>query len=869
MDTLRNIIYLTGADGVKRDKTRQISRIRHDANKHLYQIVFQNSDKVFYYKEQNVQIIRNILAKKTSGTVFEYLQEVAGLSEIVNDRSENILVKNYERLRFVNEESALSLYVDPREHKVRHFAATHPIFPFGCNNSQFKAVTNALENSLSIIQGPPGTGKTQTILNIIANLVISRKTVLVVSNNNSAIQNVYEKLASPKCEMGFLIASLGSVENILDFLSHQQSGYPLQIKDWITDADERKQREKLSSTFDSLKTLFDYQEREASIKQELAQLETEYRHFVRCAEPLPNVPHKRFAKSSSATVMNVWQQVQACLDRSPDLSWWVKFRLRFTHGIGPLRFWRLAPASVIRLCKELYYVTRMRELRDEIEKKEKLKKKFDPSAACSLAMDYFRDIVARRFWGKRRRVFSKEELDRGAYALYEEYPIVLSTTFSSRRCLPYYSSSFLFDYVIMDEASQVDVATGALALSCARNAVIVGDKRQLPNVVTTADKNRVKDILSRYSINPAYDFSKYSVLSSIESLIPDVPQILLREHYRCHPKIINFCNQKFYGGQLVVMTEDHGESDVIRIYKTNLGNHCRGHYNQRQVDVIKDEVLPGVSELKIDDIGIIAPYRDQARLIRESVPGVQADTVHKFQGREKEGIIISTTDDQITQFADDPNLLNVAISRAKSRLCIVLSGNEPPRGSNIGDLVSYVNYNNFSVTKSRVNSIFDYLYSQYSRQRLKYIAKRISRYDSENLMYGLLKEVLSEERYASLSVVFELPLSELLNLEQVECLSEDERNYALNRWTHVDFLIYSKVTKDPVLAIEVDGYKYHKAGTRQAERDKVKDAILGKCGIRLLRFSTTGSKERERIESALNVYGKKEQQGHMMGRCFS
>lgn len=853
MDTLRNIIYLTGADGVKRDKTRQISLIRHDANKHLYQVIFQNSDKVFYYKEQNVQIIRNILAKKTSGTVFEYLQEVAGLSEIVNDRSENILVKNYERLRFVNAEAALSLYVDPREHKVRHFAATHPIFPFGCNNSQFKAVMNALENSLSIIQGPPGTGKTQTILNIIANLVIGRKTVLVVSNNNSAIQNVYEKLASPKCGMGFLIASLGSVENILDFLGHQQSGYPLQIKGWITDADDRKQHEKLSSTFDSLKTLFDYQEREASIKQELAQLETEYRHFVRCAEPLPNIPHKRFAKSSSATVMDVWQQVQACLDRSPDLSWWVKFRLRFRYGIGPLRFWRLAPDSVIRICKELYYVARMRELKTEIEEKENLKRRFDLGEACSLAMAYFKSVVAKRFLGRRRRVFSKEEFDRGVYEFYEEYPIVLSTTFSSRRCLPYYSSSFLFDYVIMDEASQVDVATGALALSCARNAVIVGDKRQLPNVVTTADKNRAKDILSRYSINPAYDFSKYSVLSSIESLIPDVPQTLLREHYRCHPKIINFCNQKFYGGQLVVMTEDHGESDVISVYKTNMGNHCRGHYNQRQVDVIKDEVLPGISELNADDIGIIAPYRDQARLIRESVPGIQADTVHKFQGREKAGIIISTTDDQISQFADDPNLLNVAISRAKSRLCIVLSGNELPRGSNIGDLVSYVNYNNFSVTKSRVNSIFDYLYSQYSKQRWKYIAKRISRYDSENLMYALLKDVLSEERYASLGVVFELPLRELLNREQVECLSEDERNYALNEWTHVDFMIYSKVTKDPVLAIEVDGYKYHKAGTRQAERDKVKDAILGKCGIRLLRFSTTGSKERERIESALGV----------------
>ena len=53
------------------------------------------------------------------------------------------------------------------------------IFPFGCNNSQFKAVSTALNNQVSIIQGPPGTGKTQTILNIIANLFMHDKTVLI------------------------------------------------------------------------------------------------------------------------------------------------------------------------------------------------------------------------------------------------------------------------------------------------------------------------------------------------------------------------------------------------------------------------------------------------------------------------------------------------------------------------------------------------------------------------------------------------------------------------------------------------------------------------------------------------------------------
>ena len=64
----------------------------------------------------------------------------------------------------------------------------------------------------------------------------------------------------------------------------------------------------------------------------------------------------------------------------------------------------------------------------------------------------------------------------------------MSTTFSSRATIGQ-GTEFLFDYVIMDEASQVDVVTGALALSCAKNAVIVGDKMQLPNVI---DENKKK-----------------------------------------------------------------------------------------------------------------------------------------------------------------------------------------------------------------------------------------------------------------------------------------------------------------------------------------------------------------------------------------
>ena len=48
---------------------------------------------------------------------------------------------------------------------------------------------------------------------------------------------------------------------------------------------------------------------------------------------------------------------------------------------------------------------------------------------------------------------------------------------------------------------------------------------------------------------------------------------IIEGHYRCHPKIINFCNQKFYRGELIIMTRDNGEDNVLSVVKTVHGNH--------------------------------------------------------------------------------------------------------------------------------------------------------------------------------------------------------------------------------------------------------------------------------------------------------
>lgn len=84
------------------------------------------------------------------------------------------------------------------------------------------------------------------------------------------------------------------------------------------------------------------------------------------------------------------------------------------------------------------------------------------------------------------------------------------------------------------------------------------------------------------------------------------------------------------------MTEDHEESDVLTMYRTAPGNHARGHLNQRQIDVIRQEVLPSLESHGYGSIGIITPYRDQVAAIQTQLgKELEVATVHKFQGGKR------------------------------------------------------------------------------------------------------------------------------------------------------------------------------------------------------------------------------------------
>ncbi len=102
----------------------------------------------------------------------------------------------------------------------------------------------------------------------------------------------------------------------------------------------------------------------------------------------------------------------------------------------------------------------------------------------------------------------------------------------------------------------------------------------------------------------------------------------------------------------------------------------------------------------------------------------------------------------------------------------------------------------------------------------------------------------------SLDVVCHFPLNMLIKNPQL--LNDRECQYAMNPATHLDFLIYNRISKKPVLAIEVDGYEFHKKDTVQASRDLLKDRIMDLYEIPLLRFKTNGSSEREKIAGMLD-----------------
>lgn len=812
-----------------------------DGHHTFYRVTYTNGS-VENLAGREVYVTRTPI-DKIGSSLWDYLRKLADETGLMADDKTNLLSKQYELVDVKRDNVPLAQFLGDKT-KLRTYRLPKQVYyAFDCNISQKKAVEAALTHQVSVIQGPPGTGKTQTILNIIANLLIVGKTVLVVSNNNSAVNNVAEKLEREG--LGFIVAKLGSVEKKEEFVADQQ---PLpDMSSWHIDASSSV-KQWVKDALNNVSQGFSAQLRQAELRAEYDALLKEATYNEKLATNSIDCDWLYSKSSSKIMELLVYYQIRQS-KQIPSVFFRIKWALKL--GLPMFSFLQKDVSDVIASLENAYYIVRKAEIEKELQSVESTLQSVDIKENLRLLGDYSLQIlkneIAEHYRADTRTAFTIKNIKAKTEDLLREYPVVLSTTYSAKSCI---SKDMVFDYVIMDEASQVDIKTGALALSCAMNAVIVGDDKQLPNVVSQEEALALQAIQLTYKVDDRYNEVTHSFLQSCVEVFKDIPVTLLREHYRCHPKIIEFCNQHFYNGELVAMTDDNGEDNVLQVVQTVEGNHARGHFNQREIDVIVQEVLPQCADS--GSIGIITPYRQQADEINKALGKDIASTVHKYQGRECDTIIMSMVDNKPTEFSDDSNLLNVAISRAKTHLYVVTNSNEMPKESNLAQLIDYVRYNNFEVRQSEVSSVFDLLYKQYTSQRLDSLANKpvVSDYISENLFYNTLMEAITALGLVHIDVLCHYPVVRFIS--DWSLLTEEEKAFASNRLSHVDFLVYNSLTKRPLLVIEVDGWYYHKRQGGQVTRDALKDKLLAKFGLPLHRILTTDTVNVESLKALLS-----------------
>ena len=298
----------------------------------------------------------------------------------------------------------------------------------------------------------------------------------------------------------------------------------------------------------------------------------------------------------------------------------------------------------------------------------------------------------------------------------DEYPIIFSTIHSLRKCvdIPEY------DYVLVDECSQVQSVIGMLAINTAKHLVLLGDDEQLPPIHKEEENEEIAEVLEIRQRAPFYlDEGDNSFMKACKASFGDkCRSILLNEHYRCHPAIIKFCNRFIYDNQLITRTADDGKLPIrIRWYEgdywekipdektRNRNNEEQDNpdklqnVNKKQIEIFIREEYPEILEMLRANhnygICVLSPYRYQLELLQarlselieendeventivEHDPGVNDIaqlTIHKAQGRGFDRVYIMPVEDTgKNPWSQKKELINVAVSRAKKELCVITS----------------------------------------------------------------------------------------------------------------------------------------------------------------------------------------------------
>ena len=642
-------------------------------------------------------------------------------------------------LSIINEEYAQSKEKSVPVKDLNKITDFYPITPLSLSDSQLQVVKNIENSKFVAVQGPPGTGKSQTIVNLVSHLVANGKTVLVASRMDKAVDVVADRLNDlGASHMALRAGRLNYQRQLSDELNNLISDKG-QLDNDVEDillVDTKDMKEHL----DMLKNLETKSENIIKLEKDWHDklLEVEEQEKVLGQREYIKSPLK---KGEIDVIAGIIKILENNIEKAGFFSKIANFTsLNQLKKILKLKEFEVNYETIGKLKQELEFANMewtLRKIESDIQKignlhmlseqiramKRKQKtlatnilKNKRRNALKSLLCDENKcrrlKVHARSLVSNRKRQQSNILEEEDFKPLLEAFPCWCVTTYAVSDSLPLKPG--LFDVAIIDEASQCDIASCFPILFRAKRAVIVGDDKQLPHL-SFLEKAKEQSFLSQYGIPDKYQLIWRFRTNSMFDLADyySMNSVMLDEHFRSLPPIINFSNHEFYNDRIRVMRKDNNNEKVLELVEVLDG----------KVDFDATRNLPEIEalvkrlhEIIIEDernnpdnpvsVGIISPFRAQVEQLKISVSKVLSDymikkhqieigTAHTFQGDERDIMMISwaIADNSFTQslmFMQKPNLFNVAITRGRNKVINFISRN--PRELPDGHFRNYVSY---------------------------------------------------------------------------------------------------------------------------------------------------------------------------------
>lgn len=615
------------------------------------------------------------------------------------------------------------------------------------NSEQSQAVETALKSDLTIVTGPPGTGKSQVVTDLLINIAWNGKSALFSSKNNKAVDVVDERV-NGLCQNPVLLR-IGS-NQYATRLAEIIEGMLSSTKNLSDENDFDFYYKAYSQKLEALKNLKNEKNSVVERRNQLDSIESKYlaikNVLARYSGKISTIECEKLL-SLKKGLEDKWKSSQKDNNDFITRLFWFFFKdeklkaysealdnynknaKKYGFDIGEQNIsiseLNKLDSSINELLgavrvednykRGLCDIRNVRSLEDidkaitdnkhgQADIAYKLWNSWLKSKAVTFsaiereemlsfvtAMKLTRDIDLSQNEGLRKQYNKMVKL------MTSHLQCWAVTSLSAKSRIPFQAG--LFDYVIIDESSQCDIASILPLLFRAKKAVIIGDPKQLSHI---SQITRQKDLglLQKYEVPQLWSYSQNSLYTLAAGKVNPDDIVMLKDHFRSCADIIEFSNKYFYDGSLRTATRynglktPNGENPGIRWLdvKGETVRPPRGSaYNDEEVTTVVAELKRLVEIGYKGTIGVTTPFRAQAEKIKNYLENNEqgiyqelinnhefiVDTVHKFQGDERDVMIFTTVvSDNAPQSAlgflsSTGNLFNVAITRARAVLVIV------------------------------------------------------------------------------------------------------------------------------------------------------------------------------------------------------